>query len=410
MAPLKGQTIDGHPQSPHGNLISLAKSAPRTTKPSSDIAGPATPTTSKSADSGSAMIVILNHGDKYNLINALENLKPSFIILYHLDVASLRIIETYNAVHSEKKLRIYTVMYKESAEEERYLLGIHREQNAFETLIREQGVLMVPNAYDVSRESTSKLRQLSLAKDSRTAVSASDLTNRVIIDMREFNSELPTFLYKRGVELDAVTLEVGDYILAPIVAVERKALDDLAQSLGNGRIFKQIEQMLRHYPRTILLIESSDKFKHRKVNGGPFQGELSRRSRETRSLLAMLIRAHPRMSCLWSVNPRCSAELFEEVKIDEPNPDIDAAAMIRSTDLGTNSTPSRVKPNPVVKRALTNLRGLGSGDVDSLMASDDFRTPLDLFTGETDALSEALGNINMAQKLGDFFAMDFRYL
>ena len=73
--------------------------------------------------------------------------------------------------------------------------------------------------------------------------------------------------------------------------------------------------MLRHYSRCILLIESNEKFKHRKVNGGPFQGELSRRSRETRSLLTMLIRANPKMTAIWSSSPSCSAELFEEIKV-----------------------------------------------------------------------------------------------
>lgn len=61
--------------------------------------------------------------------------------------------------------------------------------------------------------------------------------------MREFNAELPTVLYKNGIDLVAATLEVGDYILSEKVCVERKALDDLTQSLNSGRVFKQIEQV-----------------------------------------------------------------------------------------------------------------------------------------------------------------------
>lgn len=61
--------------------------------------------------------------------------------------------------------------------------------------------------------------------------------------MREFNSELPTVIYKRGIDLLPATLEVGDYILSPRICIERKALDDLSQSLVNGRIFKQAEQV-----------------------------------------------------------------------------------------------------------------------------------------------------------------------
>lgn len=63
------------------------------------------------------------------------------------------------------------------------------------------------------------------------------------MDLRDFNSELPTILYKRGIDLIAATLEVGDYVLSPNVCVERKALDDLTQSLNSGRVFKQVEQV-----------------------------------------------------------------------------------------------------------------------------------------------------------------------
>ncbi|KAE9547052.1 hypothetical protein FO519_009734, partial [Halicephalobus sp. NKZ332] len=98
----------------------------------------------------SAKIVLLRHGDRYTLMKALEDLKPRFVILYHTDIASVRILDTYNALNPEKKLKIYNIYYKGGAEEERYLLSIERENLAFEKLIREQGILMIPNDYDVT--------------------------------------------------------------------------------------------------------------------------------------------------------------------------------------------------------------------------------------------------------------------
>ena len=47
------------------------------------------------------------------------------------------------------------------------------------------------------------------------------VTPKVIVDMREFRSELPSLLHKRGIEIEPVTLEVGDYILSPEICVER---------------------------------------------------------------------------------------------------------------------------------------------------------------------------------------------
>ena len=50
---------------------------------------------------------------------------------------------------------------------------------------------------------------------------------RVIVDMREFRSELPSLLHKRGIDIEPVTLEIGDYILTPDICVERKSISDL---------------------------------------------------------------------------------------------------------------------------------------------------------------------------------------
>ena len=46
----------------------------------------------------------------------------------------------------------------------------------------------------------------------------------MIVDMREFRSELPSLLHKRGIEIEPVTLEVGDYILSPEICVERSTI------------------------------------------------------------------------------------------------------------------------------------------------------------------------------------------
>lgn len=124
-------------------------------------------------------------------------------------------------------------------------------------------ILYIPTEYDTTREDASQLRSLSLQSDSRRnrRTQATDVEEelkpavfgkmfsysyslfQIVIDVREFNSELPTVIYKRGIDLQPATIEVGDYILSPAICVERKALDDLAQSLINGRVFKQVEQV-----------------------------------------------------------------------------------------------------------------------------------------------------------------------
>ena len=79
--------------------------------------------------------------------------------------------------------------------------------------------------------------------------------SRVIVDIREFRSLLPSLLHKRGIHIEPATIEVGDYILTPDMCVERKSLNDLIESISNGRLYNQCNAMCRYYKIPILLIE-----------------------------------------------------------------------------------------------------------------------------------------------------------
>ena len=62
-------------------------------------------------------------------------------------------------------------------------------------------------------------------------------------------------MHKRGIDIDPVTLEVGDYILTPEICVERKSISDLIGSLNSGRLYNQATSMTRFYAKPMLLIE-----------------------------------------------------------------------------------------------------------------------------------------------------------
>lgn len=81
----------------------------------------------------------------------------------------------------------------------------------------------------------------------------------VIVDMREFRSELPSILHKRGFHIEPCTLEVGDYVITPTICVERKSINDLIESLHNGRLYNQASSMSRAYKIPVLLIEFDQK-------------------------------------------------------------------------------------------------------------------------------------------------------
>lgn len=142
-----------------------------------------------------------------------------------------------------------------------------REKKAFENLIRSKSEMVIPEDRDGKSgengclmrgsEKASDIMMDNLAKSGRKGGGGEKLqtTSRVIVDMREFRSDLPSLLHKRGIDIEPVTLEVGDYILTPEICVERKSISDLIGSLNSGRLYNQATSMTRFYAMPMLLIE-----------------------------------------------------------------------------------------------------------------------------------------------------------
>ncbi|VDK63598.1 unnamed protein product [Cylicostephanus goldi] len=147
--------------------------------------------------------------------------------------------------------------------------------------------------------------------------------------------------------------------------------------------------MLRHYANSVLLIESNRKFESKIVNGGPFQGELTRHCREIRALLCSLLRATPKLKLIWSLSPANSAEYFAEMKLNRAEPDPEKAVSLRGDDVfkqieeETHDTPEkRKKPNAVLLRHMAqHLPGMGRGDVQTMMLSQKVHTLVIPFNG-----------------------------
>ena len=89
---------------------------------------------------GLPLLLFTTLANRYNLIDCLESLKPKYLILYHSDIASTRVIECFAAHHKLHSIKLFGLSYTNSTEEERYLISIQNEQMAMETLLKDQEV------------------------------------------------------------------------------------------------------------------------------------------------------------------------------------------------------------------------------------------------------------------------------
>lgn len=174
------------------------------------------------------------------------------------------------------------------------------------------------------------------------------LSFQVIVDVREFMSSLPNMLHLKGMRIIPVTLEVGDYILSPLLCVERKSIQDLFSSFTSGRLYHQVESMVRYYRIPVLLIEfSQDKsFSFQviyiqylgignllKLNTFCWFNLLTSSVQSASDIgddvtpnsiiskLSLLVLHFPRLRIIWSRSLYATAEIFASLKTNQDEPE-----------------------------------------------------------------------------------------
>jgi len=158
---------------------------------------------------------------------------------------------------------------------------------------------------------------------------------RVVVDVREFRSSLPSLLHGRNMDIVPCQLTVADYVLSPDICVERKSIPDLIGSFKTGRLFNQAEQMLQYYKYPFLLIEFAPGKSFTLDPFADLTGALKAPDAETRDLQAKLVLltiAFPRLKVIWASSPYQTAEIFEELKKQQEEPDPRTAVQIGLVD------------------------------------------------------------------------------
>jgi len=76
---------------------------------------------------------------------------------------------------------------------------------------------------------------------------------KIIIDYREKNSLVASYLIKEGLEIEFKELKIGDYVVKDVI-IERKTVSDFISSMMNQRLLKQIEE-IKQYENKLIIIE-----------------------------------------------------------------------------------------------------------------------------------------------------------
>jgi DNA excision repair protein ERCC-4 len=194
-------------------------------------------------------------------------------------------------------------------------------------------------------------------------------------------------LHKRGIDLEPLTLDVGDYILTPDICVERKSISDLIGSLNTGRLYKQAEAMGRHYKKPILLIEQEQ-----------LKGMGSFRSKndltQVMPKLQVLTMNFPNLRLIWSPGAHYTSEVFQELKKGKAQPSPDEAMAIQKEAVGEHIS---TKYSPIPHSFISRMPGIDSRNVYSIL--NRFNSLQELANAPEKELEETLENSHTAAVL-----------
>ncbi|XP_051205942.1 DNA repair endonuclease UVH1 [Lolium perenne] len=336
----------------------------------------------------------------------LDTWKPSAIIVYNPDITFVREIEVYKAENPSKKLRVYFLFYEESSEAQKFESSIRRENEAFESLIRQKSLMMIPV------DQSGRCIGPTLANEPEPILSQNSLTRnaggrkptekemQVIVDMREFMSSLPNVLHQKGIRIIPVTLEVGDYVLSPLICVERKSISDLFQSFASGRLYNQVETMIRYYKIPVLLIEFSQDKSFSFQSASEVGDDVS--PTNIISKLSLLVLHFPRLRIVWSRSLHATASIFMSLKTNQDEPDETKAMRVGvpSEDGVVEDDVRAENYNTSAIEFLRRLPGVTDSNYRAIMDGCDSLADLALLPVER--LAELMGSQRGARTLKEF--------
>lgn len=273
-------------------------------------------------------IVVCRYGSEESQ-NVLNTLQPKYVILYEPNLEFIRKLDLYKQIHRSTK--IFMLYYRDTIEEQNHLTQLKREKRAFVKLLKEKNSIpkffmdytaqVLRTDQDGIAGDISSFEHIVKEKNYRNASKNSNkIMTRpptVIIDTREFRSPLPGLLSRLGnIVVKPAFLVVGDYILTPEIAVERKSIPDLTNSLKNKKLHKQLRAMRKHYKRVVLLIEFQFGERFRLQDYGDMK---------VMDQLSQLIMELPFVRVIWSNSPLQTVNIFLSLKSGQFEPDYDEA-------------------------------------------------------------------------------------
>lgn len=191
--------------------------------------------------------------------------------------------------------------------------------------------------------------------------------SNIVVDNREKNSLVPSYLAEKNYQITWEQLPIGDYI-ANNTAIERKTISDLKSSIINKRIMHQLSE-LRQYPSSLLIIEGDSKelYNDQTINSNAMRGFL------------LFLATKEKIPFIFSSSEKDTSNFIDLIMRKKSN-----------TSIPLNPKKNILNEKERVQFILEGFPGIGPSKAKKLLAS--FGSLEKIFLASKEELEEILGN------------------
>ncbi|MHA2007939.1 MAG: DEAD/DEAH box helicase [Promethearchaeota archaeon] len=182
----------------------------------------------------------------------LDIAECDLVVFYDVVPSAIRSIQRRGRTGRKKEGKVYILMAEGTRDEGYYWAEKVKEKRMRESL------KIIKSAENGSKKGQSNLLNfVSENKENKDFVQPIEGAKNFIItcDNRETASSVVRNLSLMGVNIRLVQLSVGDYVISKRVGIERKSSQDFTDSIKDGRLFKELKQLIENYDRAILILE-----------------------------------------------------------------------------------------------------------------------------------------------------------
>ena len=354
----------------------------------------------------------------------LAELCPEVIVMYDYDMCFIRQVEVYQAENKKSDLQLYLLIYDDDADEMLVRVSGEREKAAFKSLIRHRATMVIHVDEEDKDDSQKKIEGGEIAKSGyedidngesnpqstvqryqgtdwdlqrASTLSRASKARTIVLDTRELRGSIPMALFSSGIKIVPITLEVGDFILTPRTAVERKTIPDLYGSFTSGRLFNQAEALSQHYINPCLLIEFDSEKRISLMATESYNTSNSELQNNSILIkLILLIRRFPNLRLLWARGAKEAAELLVSIKGFAEEPNVEEAAK-HGVD---NNAEGEELYNPGPRALLRDLPGIDGKNIVSVMKK--VKNVAQLLRMSVEDMCETLGSQKKGRLLWEF--------